>query len=124
MEQSKYRELLESLAESIRLSLERMKQAAEADEERLTEYFRTYGDLYYRAPNSDVATDIIMLPAMASVAPKLKSMLESLADIQERLHGKPTEGLDKSTKKPGVLDAAAEDAFSLEGLGFKLPPTE
>lgn len=119
MENEKYRKILEASADQIEIALAVMFQAADADTERLKKYLATYGDLFYRAPNTDTPTDIVMLPLMATQAPKLKSLVDSLEAIQEKLHGKPAsgEGLSKGAapEKP-----KEQNDDELKAMGFKM----
>lgn len=89
-------EELLKLKESIVRELIVMRKAIEADANKLEEHFGEYGDLYYRAEGEmDKKTELILIPLAGQMRLHLKSLLECVTIIDQKLgikKGKPDTG--------------------------------
>ncbi len=87
--QIEYKNALESLGIELRKQLSFLEEAIKEDREALEHYKSIHGDLYYRPFEGDgygEPTDLVKKPLVQEYRSTIKSLLDSLSTIENRLH--------------------------------------
>ncbi len=116
---NKYDEELGELKESLKMSLRIIRKAIVNDNKILEEHYEEYGDLYVRIEDgmegeTPRKTEVIREPIAGKFRLEIKSMLECIALIDQKLGG--IKGSAPSRSPDGA------EGEELEGRGGKIDP--
>jgi len=97
---------LNSIKDSIWRSLNIMQKAIDVDNKALAIHLERFGDLYYRHPDEEnKKSELILVPLAAKMRLELKSLLECIAIIDQKLGGREPKQNDE--EEEGEFDPKA-----------------